>query len=54
MIKNVCCLHVNYQLFFSEFNETWLLSTLIRKTLEYQISWQDEANSRFSQFCERA
>jgi hypothetical protein len=62
-------LHVKCSLFLSDFNETWTFSTDSRKVLKYQISWKsvqwepsccmrtdrhDEANSRFSQFCERA
>ena len=60
--------HVKYLLFLSDLNKTWLLSTDFRKK-KAQISsftkirqveadrrtdGNDEANSRFSQFCERA
>ena len=31
-------LHVKYPLFFSDFNETWTFSTVIRKILTFQIS----------------
>ena len=33
-------LHVKYQLFLSNFNETWFLSAAFRKTIKYQISWK--------------
>ena len=61
-------LHVKYQLFLSDFNETWLFRTVFRKILRYKIwrnsvQWEPscsvrtdghEANSRSSQFCELA
>ena len=61
--------HVKCTLFFSDFNETWIFSTYIPKTMKYQISWNlssgsqivacgrtdihDQVNNRYSQFCER-
>jgi len=33
-------LHVKYQLFLSDFNETWTFSRCWRKTFLYQISWK--------------
>jgi len=63
-------LHVTHSLFLSDFDETWVFFSMdFRQILKYQISRksiklepscpirtdrQDEANSRFSQFCERA
>jgi hypothetical protein len=61
-------LHVQCPLFGSDFNETLILSTDFRKIFRHQIScksvhWEhadgrtysyDKANSRCSQFCERA
>jgi hypothetical protein len=63
-------LHVKYPLFLSDFNETWILLTDFRKNpqISYFMNIRpvgaelfhtdgqtdDEANSRFSQFCERA
>jgi hypothetical protein len=55
-------------LLLSDFNETWIFSTYLKKKLEYQVSsksvqWEqtegqtdrhDEAHSRFSQYCDRA
>jgi hypothetical protein len=38
MIKNVHGLHIKYPLFLSDFNETWIFSTVFRKPLKYQIS----------------
>jgi hypothetical protein len=77
MNKISCGLSVKYQLFLSDFNKTWIFSTILQKMLKYNISWkselweprcsmwtegltdsltdgQDEANSRFSQFCGHA
>jgi len=33
-------LHVNCPLFLPDFNETWTLSTQLRKIPKYQISWK--------------
>ena len=40
MIKNVYWLHVKYPLFLSDFNETWIFSTVFLKILKCQISWK--------------
>jgi len=63
-------LHVKYALFLLDFNQTRIFLTHFRKILKYQYEnpssgsrgvpcdrrtdRHDEANSRFSQFCERA
>jgi hypothetical protein len=38
--KSCIGIHVTYPLFFSDFNETWVLSTDFRKILKFQISWK--------------
>ena len=69
MIINVF-VHVKYPLFLSDFNRTSIFSKEFRNELEYQITSKsiqgepscscgrtdrhDEANTRFSQFCERS
>jgi hypothetical protein len=40
MIKMFICLHVNYPLFLSDFNEVGSFSTDFWKVLKYQISWK--------------
>ena len=62
-------LHVKHPLFLSNFHKTCMFSADFRRSLKYQNpSWgaaelfhadkqtdrHDEANSRFSQFCESA
>jgi len=70
MIKMYVSLHVKYPLLLSCGNETCVFWTDFLKTLKYQIrespsggsrivacgrtDRHDKANSRFSQFCERA
>jgi hypothetical protein len=62
-------LHVKYPVFLLDFNETYIFSTGVRKNtgmlnfmkirpveaeLFHADGQKDPANSRFSQFCERA
>jgi hypothetical protein len=59
-------IYVKYPLFFTNFNEIWISQQIFEKILNYQnfmkirpvgAQWtnrHNEANSRLSQFCERA
>jgi hypothetical protein len=69
-VKNVLRSACKAPVSLSYINETWIFGTDIRRIFKYQISWKslqwkpscsmptddryDEANSRFSQFFERA
>jgi hypothetical protein len=65
--KTYTGLHVKYPLFFSDFNEHWILSADYMKIrpqgaemfhtdrqADGETDRQDKLNSRFSQFCERS
>jgi len=69
MIKKIPSgLHVMYPFFFSDFNETWIFSTVFAKNTQisnfvkirpvraelFQVDRHDESNSSFMQYCERA
>ena len=40
MIKNIYLSPCKVPLYLSEFNETWIFSTVLRKILKYNISWK--------------
>ena len=68
MVKMFGSLHEKCPLFLSDLNEAWSISAVFSKTTEiwtfmkicqvgdelFHADRHDEANSRFSQFCERA
>jgi hypothetical protein len=69
MIKIYTGFHVQYSLFLSDFNETWIIYTDFPEVFRYKTSWEsvkweprccgptdghDEVNSCFWRFCKRA
>jgi hypothetical protein len=61
ILSLICiCLHANYMLFLSDFNETGISSTIHIFSVgaellhaDRQKDWLEESNSRFSRFCEK-